>query len=72
MIDATAFYDNNPTIAWGQKPNLQSLAVESDVDDMGQSSESVELSDEQCLLASGVVCGFDMKTKDWCKWALGL
>lgn len=67
MIDAAAFYDNNPTIPWGQKPNLQSLAVESDVDDMGQSSESVELSDEQYLLASGVVSGFDLKTKDWCK-----
>lgn len=67
MIDAAAFYDNNPNCAWWQKPDLQPLATESDVDDMGDSDQPAQVSDEECLLASGVVCGFDLKTKDWCK-----
>lgn len=71
MIDTAAFYDNNPN-GWWQKPILQDLAAEPDVDDMGDSTQSTQLSDEQCLLASGVVCGFDLKIKDWCKCSPGL
>lgn len=67
MIDTAAFYDNNPGPGSWQKPTLQALAAETDVDDMGDSAQSAQLSDEQCLLASGVVCGFDLKIKDWCK-----
>lgn len=67
MIDAAAFYDNNSDSAW-RKPALQSLSeAGSDVDEMGEGTQSAQLSDEQCLLASGVVYGFDLKTKDWCK-----
>lgn len=71
MIDAAAFYDNNAGSEW-QKPILESLEAESDLDEMGEGSQPPELSDEQCLLAAGVVYGFDLKTKDWCKWVPGL
>lgn len=71
MVDAAAFYDNNANSEW-QKPTLESLEAESDVVEMGEGSQSAELSDEQCLLAAGVVYGFDLKTKDWCKWTPGL
>lgn len=66
MIDTAAFYDNNSNLGW-RKPTLQPLEAASDVDEMGEGTQSAELSDEQCLLASGVVYGFDLKTKDWCK-----
>ena len=68
MIDANAFYDNNPNSMWRKRPALQSMDAESEADDdMGETVESAQLSDEQCLLATGVVCGFDLRTKDWCK-----
>lgn len=64
MIDAAAFFENNP----GRELSLRPFAEESEADDMGESKASVQLSDEQCLLASGVLGGFDFKTKEWCKW----
>lgn len=68
MIDAAGFFHNNLHDGLCQKPVLQSLAEESDVDEMSERDHSIQLSDEQYLLVSGIVRGFDLKTKDWCKW----
>lgn len=72
MIDAAAFFDKNPNVGLCRRPALQPPAEGSEVDDMGESDVSVQLSDEKCLLVSGVLRGFDLKTKDWCKWNPGL
>ncbi|KAK2609525.1 hypothetical protein N8I77_003021 [Diaporthe amygdali] len=66
MIDATAFYDTNCGSSWWSKPILTSLAAECGAVGARESAESVHLPDDQCLLASGVVCGYDLETKQWC------
>lgn len=66
MIDAAAFFDKIPKGRPFCRPELEPLEEEAEVQD-GVSEVSVRLSDEQCLLASGIVRGFDFKTKDWCK-----
>lgn len=68
MIDAAAFFDKSPNGELSLRPTLRPLAEGNEGDDSGESEAFVQLSDEQCLLASGVLGGFDFKTKDWCKW----
>jgi hypothetical protein len=69
MIDASAFFDKNPcgNPVLCLRPVLQPLVEDSGGANMSESDESVELSDEQFLLASGVLRGFDLNTKDWCR-----
>lgn len=66
MIDASAYFDKNPSCRSCGKPELEPFEVGPKVQDE-VSEASLQLSDEHCLLASGTVHGFDMKTKDWCK-----
>ncbi|KAL1858034.1 hypothetical protein Daus18300_010146 [Diaporthe australafricana] len=55
VIDATAFYDQNPHCRWLQKPSLRSLAAESEDPEAEERTQPVDLSEVQYLLASGVV-----------------